>query len=214
MRMRAAAVLTGATLTIGAAGVGLVLFEGDGGGRADGQEPTTYTVVALAPHDVVRLVVEDGTGRAVFDRPATGGWRAEPPGSPDGPAVLAAAEAELLPLVAFRRLAVGSDEPEFGLQPPQLFVHLEDHAGTSHRIDIGSPTVTGGGFYARRKGDDHLYVVTRRVVDDLRTLLGQATAPNPDEGIYRQLIAGSSGGDDAGAENPWLRQAEEEEGPR
>lgn len=188
-----------------------------GAGREDrpaapvAKAATTFPVVGLEPPDVHQVVVTAPGARTALVRQRSGTWLAAEASSPDAPALLTESEGRLLPLVAFRRLAVDATRPEFGLTDPALQVTVQDHVGGLVGFRVGAPNLTGGGFYVGRDGDRHVYLITRRAVEDLRSLLfgyhpGGAEDPYP-EGLTDALARVEEPEE---VSNPWLAQAEEE----
>jgi hypothetical protein len=169
--------------------------------------PTTFPVVALDPAGVHRLGVA-GHGREVgVVRGAGGVWLAEPGTPPRSTSLMAENEDKLLPLVAYRRLEADAARPDFGLTIPELVVRVTDAAGQDQAVSVGAPTFSKGGFYASRAGDPHVYLLARRTVDDLRSLVQgeQVNTPRSEEDT-KAIAEIDATSDPEEIENPWLAQ--------
>ena len=175
-------------------------------------QPTVYPVVDLPPAQVHRVAVEgDGKATALI-RSSSATWLAEPPSPETAVALMTESEEEILPLQAFRRLEADSHSPEFGLAQPGLFVRIQDAAGDEQVVAIGGVSFSGAGSYARRESDPgHVYLLVRKTVDDLRSLLRGERVPTPRSQEETKVLSESP--DDADPEevtNPWLGQVLEE----
>ena len=155
-------------------------------------------------------------GQAVgLVRSSSATWLAEP-GTPDlAVTLMAQTEDEILPLEAYRRLDADPHGADFGLADPQLVVRIQNAAGEEQVVAVGATTFSGAGSYARRDGDaGHVYLLVRRTVDDLRSVLRgeRVNTPRSEE---EQKLANESAEDSDPEEvtNPWLAQALEEAKP-
>jgi len=175
-------------------------------------QPTVFPVVDLPPAQVHRVAVE-GEGRTTaLIRSSSATWLAEPPSPDTAVALMAESEEEILPLQAFRRLQADSHSAEFGLAQPGLFVRIQDAAGEEQVVAIGAVSFSGAGSYARRESDPgHVYLLVRKTVDDLRSLLRGERVNTPRSQEETKVLSESP--DDADPEevtNPWLGQVLEE----
>lgn len=159
------------------------------------------------PDQVYRVVVE-GDGASVELLQSAGGlWQPGAGATPLTGSLMEESEDHLLPLRAYRRLAVDASNPDFGLTGAGVTVMTESRTAHRWRVRIGGPNPTGGGFYAQRDGDGHVYVVVRQVVDDLRSLLaGTRVAPPADPQLEQVLQADAETEDPEEVTNPWLGQ--------
>ena len=117
--------------------------------------------------------------------------------------------------LAYRRLDADPHGADFGLADPQLVVRIQNAAGEEQVVAVGATTFSGAGSYARRDGDaGHVYLLVRRTVDDLRSVLRgeRVNTPRSEE---EQKLANESAEDSDPEEvtNPWLAQALEEAKP-
>ena len=175
---------------------------------------TVYPVVDVAPDQVHRVAVE-APGRAVaLVRSAAATWLPEPGTAPIAASLMAESEHEILPLQAYRRLDADPARPDFGLAVPLLVARIADAAGAEHVVAVGGATFSGAGYYARRSGDDsHVYVLVRRSVDDLRSLLAGERVNSPRSAIENEIARESARDvDPEEVSNPWLQQVLEERG--
>jgi hypothetical protein len=80
---------------------------------------------------------------------------------------------------------------------------------------VGAATFSGAGYYARRDGDrDHVYLLVRRTVDDLRSLVRGVRVDSPRTEQETKITGESE--EDADPEeitNPWLTQVLQEAKP-
>lgn len=139
-------------------------------------------VVKMSPADVRRITVTSDAGRAELVRARSGSW-AGAPGTPRmAQTLMPEVEEGLFPLLAYRDLAGDVSSPEFGLVDPEITFTVEDVRGREHRVLLGLPTYTKGGVYARRAGEDgRLYLVPRRMMDDLRSLVAGQRIDTPND---------------------------------
>ena len=183
----------------------------DGPAPSEGR-PAVPVVMGLDAEDVARLVIEAGPARVDLVN-VHGVWQ---PGS--GTQDTAAEQAgerepDLFPLRAYRALRSDPARAEFGLGAPELVVRAVDRRGGQVTVAVGAESFTGSGYYARRHGDPHLYLLTRRAVDGLRSILrGQpADAPRPAEETAA-LARAEQLTDPELVTNPWLAQITQEVG--
>jgi len=175
-------------------------------------QPSVFPVVDVPPAQVHRVAVE-GEGRAVaLVRTSSATWLVEPPAPEAAVSLMAESEDEILPLQAFRRLDADAHSAEYGLAQPNLVVKIQNAAGEEQVVAIGAVSFSGAGSYARRESDPgHVYLLVRRTVDDLRSLLRGERVNTPRSELEKQVLSESP--DDADSEevtNPWLGQVLEE----
>ena len=177
--------------------------------------PTVFPVVDVPPAQVHRVAVESQGRTAALVRTSSATWLAEP-GTPEAAiGLIARTEDEILPLQAYRRLDADPRRADFGLAEPEFVVRIQNGAGEEQVVAVGTTTFSGAGSYARRDGDaGHVYLLVRRTVDDLRSLLKGERVSTPRSEEERKVTEES--GQDADPEdvtNPWLAQALEEAKP-
>lgn len=144
-----------------------------------GEPPAT--VLAVSSKDVRRIAVASGDRHVELARTGGGAWSGAGGPSPALDGLMSDIEERLFPLRAYRTLTADSLAPEYGLADPEITFRVEDTRGKAHEIVLGAPTFTNGGVYARRTTDaGRLYLVPRRMMDDLRSLLSgrRVDAPN------------------------------------
>ena len=174
--------------------------------------PTVFPVVDLPPAQVHRLAVE-GQGSAVaLVRTSSATWLAEPPTPDASVSLMSESEDEILPLQAFRRVSADPHSAEFGLAAPALVVRIQNAAGEEQVVSVGTTSFSGAGSYARREGDpDHVYLLVRRTVDDLRSVLhGERINTPRSEQENKVLNESTQDTDPEEVTNPWLAQVLEE----
>ena len=135
----------------------------------DHERPSLPALVGLAPDAVRRLVVEVDGRQAELSR--DGGWTSDPGTPPPSAALLAGAERQLFPMLAYRVLEADPADPQYGLAGPGTAVRLEDRSGGRIGIRLGAASFSGAGSYALRDGDPgRVFLVPRNTVDLLRAL--------------------------------------------
>lgn len=191
-------------LVSGALSAGLVAGCGSGGGDSG------VSVLIDRPAPEIRHVTvtsRDGR-RAELAHDGQGTWTPQPGLAPETAVLMFEAQDQLFPLRAYRRLQADAANPEFGLTNPEITMSATDTAGRTETLLLGNVTFNDGGFYARRPDRrDVVYLVPRRVVNDLRSLIqGRPLAvAHPVENKFDQIAARAQF---AGSEpDLWLRQA-------
>jgi hypothetical protein len=179
--------------------------------------PRVFPVVDLTPAQVHRVGVESHGQQAAVVRSTADTWLAEP-GTPDtAVSLMAEREEEILPLRAFRRLDADPHRLDFGLVDPELVVRIQDPAGTEQIVSIGVTTFSGAGSYARREDDPaHVYLLVRRTVDNLHSLLRgeRVNSPRTEQEVkITEDVAADQDVDPEEVSNPWLTQVLEETHP-
>lgn len=172
--------------------------------------PGVFSVVDLTPAQVHRLSVEAGAQQVAVVRSSAATWLAGPGTSEIVSGLLAERESEVLPLQAYRRLDADPDRPDFGLIDPELVVRVQDAAGAEQTVSVGVVTFSGAGYYARRQGDPHVYLLVRRSVDDLRSLVRGERVNSPRTQLETEILSESPDADPEEVTNPWLAQVLEE----
>lgn len=191
-------------LTSGA--LAIVLAAGCGSGAGD----SGVSVLIDSPAaDVRRIVATTRDGlRAELTHDGQGTWTPKPGLAPETAVLMFEAQDQLFPLRAYRRIRVDASNPEFGLADPDITLSATDISGRTHTLLLGHATFNDGGFYARRPDRaDIVYLVPRRVVNDLRSLVQgrPVSAPHPVEEKFEQIADRAQ---NAGSEpDLWLRQA-------
>jgi hypothetical protein len=159
---------------VGAVGIGAAL-------RPNGGERRTLpALVDVSPAGVQRLVVEAGGRRAELTRDSAG-WSAGPGTPSQSIPLLAGAERQLFPMLAYRVLEADLADPQYGLAEPGAVVHLQNRDGHQVSVRLGAASFSGAGFYARQDGETgRVYLVPRNTVDLLRSLTTGERASSAD----------------------------------
>lgn len=140
------------------------------------------TVLPLRPSEVRRVVVESTDREVELVRAHDGSWSGVAGVPPESGTLMFTFEDRLFPLLAYRALRADVSAAPYGLVDPEITVNVEDTTGTRRRVLLGAPTFTGGGFYARRGNDARrVYLIPRRMMDDLRSLLAGQRVDAPNE---------------------------------
>jgi hypothetical protein len=215
-----AAVMIAAVMTASAGLAGCSGGEdGDAAPRTSGEDaapaapaaPAVFPVVDVPPAQAHRLGVE-GQGRAVaLVRSSSATWLPEPGTSELAVSLLAQNEDEILPLQAYRRIDADPQRAEFGLAEPEFLVRIQDATAGEQVVAVGGPTFSGAGYYARRDGDGaHVYLLVRRTVDHLRSLLRGERVDSPRSRQETDIINDVQTADPEEISNPWLAQVLQE----
>jgi hypothetical protein len=122
--------------------------------------------------------------------------------------LMASAATHLVPMPAYRRLAVDpAADSGFGFDGSDLTFTVETHTAQRFTIRFGGPNPTGGGYYVRRDGDAHVYVVADQVFDEIRSLLAGTEITSPEDPRVEKALADSARNEDPEeVTNPWLGQ--------
>lgn len=181
----------------------------------DREEPPAgevATLVAMEASHVRRVVV--ATPQRHADLIRRGRYWSPAPGTPVQAAGLLSSFAdELLPMRAYRTVNGAPADPQYGLVPGQLTLTVEDAAGSEATVVVGGPTFTGAGAYAHRLGDPRLYLVPRRLVDRLASLVTGLPEPSADplEARAERHATAQAEASEDGTLTPYLRQVLEAE---
>jgi hypothetical protein len=86
---------------------------------------------------------------------------------------------------------------------------IRSRSGQTHKVAFGAQTFNTGGFYARRLGRDGVYLVPRRPIDDLRSLIAgeRIDSENIVDQKLRELDARTDADTEADNDSSWLKQA-------
>ena len=167
------------------------------------------TVLAVRPAAVRRVSLESN-GRHVELVHADGFWSAGAGASVVTVGLMSDVEGRLLPLQAYRSLPADTTSPEYGLADPEITLRVTDTDGQDHEVALGRPTFTNGGVYVERRGDPgRVYLVPRRMMDDLRSLVAGRRIDTPDD-LAKKVQANTPKDDTT---SWWLKQALDAGGP-
>ena len=167
------------------------------------------TVLAVRPAAVQKVTVASN-GRQVELAHASGSWSAGAGASVVTVGLMSEAEERLFPLRAYRSLPADTSSAEYGLADPEISLRVTDTQGRDHDLALGRPTFTNGGVYAERSGEPgRVYLVPRRMMDDLRSLVAGRRIDTPDD--VARTARENTGKDDT--TSWWLRQALDTGGP-
>jgi hypothetical protein len=176
--------------------------------RVDKTAVSTWPMFPLALDEVYRVVASGGGREVEVQRTGGGLWEPGKGAAPVAGSLMSAAEQHLIPMPAYRRLDVDpTSDPAFGFAGSDVAFTVETHTAQRFTIRFGGRNPTGGGYYLRRDGDPHVYVVVDQVFDEVRSLVAGTEIVRPDDPRVEKVLA-----DDAKSEdpeevtNPWLGQ--------
>jgi hypothetical protein len=169
---------------------------------------TTWPMFPVAPDDVYRVVASSGGKEVEVQRTGGGLWEPGAGAAAVAGSLMSAAEAHLIPMPAYRRLdADPSADPGFGFGGSDVALSVETHTAQRSTIHFGGPNPTGGGYYVRRDGDPHIYVVVDQVFDEVRSLVEGREIVRPDDPRVTKVLADDARNEDPEeVTNPWLGQ--------
>jgi hypothetical protein len=167
------------------------------------------TVLSVGPAAVQRVTLES-KDRHVELAHSDGSWSAGAGASVVSVALMSDVERGLFPLKAYRSLPADTSSPEYGLVDPEITLRVTDTEGQDHDVALGRPTFTDGGVYAERRGEPgRVYLVPRRMMDDLRSLVAGRRIDTPDD--LAKKVQENTPKDDG--TSWWLKQANAAGGP-
>jgi hypothetical protein len=188
-------------------------------GTGDRHRATSQTaasvpvVIAATPSAVVTVRVRSRNALVEADRTSRG-WQPRPGTAGTSAAFLSEREGDLFPLRAYRMLKTEGPRPDFGLADPELTVDVDEVGRRTATVEVGAATFNGEGFYARRRGDPRVYLLTRRAVDGLRSALrGEPVTTARSDPERERLATGEQLSDSELTTNPWLAQILAERAP-
>jgi hypothetical protein len=199
-------------VAVPALGIALLLVGTAAASRALHEEPSVdppADVVAVGQADVRRVVVETAERQVELSRTGDGTWTGGAGTPRAAEALMTEVEERLFPLQAYRSLPGDAASDEFGLDDPEITFRIEDTDGGEHEVLLGGPTFTSGGVYARLGSDEtRVYLVPRRMMDDLRSLVAGRRIDTPND-LPEKLQEKTPKHDPT---SWWLRQVEHAEG--
>jgi hypothetical protein len=195
-----------------AAAVTVAVIQAGRTGTGDRRRPTgpsstpVPVVIAATPSAVVAVRVRSRNALVEADRTSRG-WQPRPGTSAASAGLLDEREDELFPLQAYRMLKVTEPGPDFGLADPELIVDVDEVGRRTETVEIGTASFNGEGFYARRRGDPGIYLLTRRAIEGLRSALrGEPEKTARSDRERERLAAAEELSDSELTTNPWLAQ--------
>jgi hypothetical protein len=176
--------------------------------RVDTTATSTWPMFPVAVDDVYRVLASGGGKEVEVQRTGGGLWEPGKGAAPVAGSLMSAADNHLIPMPAYRRLDVDpSADPGFGFAGSDLAFTLETQTAQRFTIHFGGPNPTGGGYYVRRDGDPHVYVVVDQVFDEVRSLVAGTEIVRPDDPRVEKVLADDAKSDDPEeVTNPWLGQ--------
>jgi hypothetical protein len=176
--------------------------------RVDQTAVSTWPMFPVALDDVYRVIASDGGKTVEIQRTGGGLWEPGTGAAPAAGALMSSSEQHLIPMPAYRRLDVEpSSDPAFGFGGADVSFTVETQTTQRIRISFGGRNPTGGGYYVRRDGDPHVYVVVDQVYDEVRSLVAGTEIARPDDPRVEKVLAEDAKTEDPEeVTNPWLGQ--------
>lgn len=167
-------------------------------------------IVDVPVEQVEAIVVESAAGRAQLANRGDSDWIAQK-GTPSiGSTIMFDAEKRLFPLLGYRTLDdVDPEAKEFGLNDPEIVLSIKTRSGKVYKVAYGAQTFNTGGFYARRLDRDEVYLVPRRPMDDLRSIVAGKRIDTQNIVDQKLLELDQKSAADTGEpdDSSWLKQA-------
>lgn len=176
------------------------------GGRG-AHNPKVWFLVPNGPDRIDRVVVDDGKGRRSEVRRSGPVWIASPATPPVAASLMLESQAQVLPLGAYKRLESNPPDPRFGLDSPLLKVSI-DGSNRTWTLAFGGRNFNGAGYYVKVDGDPLVYLVPRRVGDDLLSVAVGNRVDTPRDPRETKAIESYNQQEESDeVTNPWLHQA-------
>ena len=183
--------------------------------QLSGEANQITKAVPTEPTDIYQIIVRSGTRRVELLRSTTGTWSPGEGATQTSADLMAEDESVLLPLMAYRRMAVDATDPGFGFATTDLRATLVTYTNRTWELRLGDTTPTGAGDYLQVGGDPNVYAVVPQVKAALESLLTGTPVEAPTDPRVQSVLNGeATTKDPEEVTNPWLRQVEEfEAGP-
>jgi hypothetical protein len=180
---------------------------------ASAQSRGTFEALSVALDDIYRVVAADGAKKGEVIRSTDGVWQPGEGATETSAGVITEAESYLFPLVAYRRLDVDPQDPQFGIAGSSVSLFVETQTGKQYTVTLGDSTPSSGGFYAYVAGDRHIYTVIPQVYYLALSVARGVKVDKPIDPQYGQALDKlNETGDPESTKNPWLDQVVELEG--
>jgi len=176
--------------------------------RVDKTATTTWPMFPVALDEVYRAIASDGGKTVEVQRTGGGLWEPGTGAAPAAGSIMSGAEQHLIPMPAYRRLDVEpASDPGFGFGGADVSFTVETQTAQRSTIHFGGRNPTGGGYYVRRDGDPHVYVVVDQVYDEIRSLVAGTVITRPEDPRVEKVLAEDAKTEDPEeVTNPWLGQ--------
>jgi len=176
--------------------------------RVDKTATTTWPMFPVALDEVYRVIASDKGKTVEIQRTGGGLWEPGTGAAAEAGSIMSGAEQHLIPMPAYRRLDVDpAADPGFGFAGSDVSFTVETQTAQRSTIHFGGPNPTGGGYYVRRDGDPHVYVVVDQVFDEVRSLVAGTEVVRPDDPRVEKVLADDAKNEDPEeVTNPWLGQ--------
>ncbi len=183
--------------------------------QLSGEANQITKAVPAEPTDIYQIIVTSGARRVELLRSTAGTWSAGEGATQTSADLMTQHESVLLPLLAYRRMAVDATDPGFGFATTDLRATLVSYANRTWELRLGDATPTGAGVYLQVGGDANVYAVVPQVKAALESLLAGTLVEAPIDPRVQSVLNGEAATKDPeGVTNPWLTQVEEfEAGP-
>lgn len=183
--------------------------------QLSGEANQITKAVPAEPTDIYQIIVTSGARRMELLRSTAGTWSPGEGATQTSADLMTQDESVLLPLLAYRRMAVDATDPGFGFATTDLRATLVTYTNRTWELRLGDTTPTGAGDYLQIGGDPNVYAVVPQVRAALESLLTGTLVEAPIDPRVKSILNGeATTKDPEGVTNPWLKQVEEfEAGP-
>lgn len=149
-------------------------------GPATTPTPKAPTIWQIDPGEVQTIVVDPADGSPARVERDGAGWRITSPAPPTaGDAdTITRTLTSLATLQARRALTDTADLAAYGLTSPTMTLHLETNAG-QFSLTVGDTTPNESAYYARREGDNTVYLIDKYVLDGVKDWPTSPPLPPP-----------------------------------
>jgi hypothetical protein len=144
-------------------------FERPGQAPAPTATPSSTPLWTLESTDVKQVRLEDTRAKSVveLERQADGTWSiVEPSQEAADTGAVEMAVSQISKLSILTDLGTDLRIENFGVDKPSYLITLTT-ADATYTLEVGSPTVTGSGYYVRKQGDTRVVVVGTYALDSV-----------------------------------------------
>lgn len=131
---------------------------------------------SLEESQIQAVTVERGGQEAGVERDGEE-WRLTPSGEPADRLRVNSLVFRLATVRATHRIENVTDEAEFGLANPSMSATIRLASGETHTLTVGGKAPAESGTYARKNGDEAIYLLSNALAQDLERLVTEPPRP-------------------------------------